>query len=236
MKEKILAALKAKFVGGNANVLNRIADKLAKSVTTDEQIATAIAGVTQELIEVIESYGDSRATDAQQTAVQNYEAKYGIREGKPLNGGTSAEQQGGATKTETQQSAGGADTVPSWAQQLIESNKMLSERLNKMDVDRTTTARKQQLDTIVAKLPENLRKPYGRITVDALTDDEFNTLIGEVTTEVDGLAADIASKGAVFGRPSAHNGGGQQGGTLTKEQEAAIASREGKPDAAGQPF
>ena len=74
MKQKIFEALKAKFTGVNANVLNRIADKLAKTVTTDEQVATAVAGVTQELIEVIESYGDSRATEAQQTAVANYES------------------------------------------------------------------------------------------------------------------------------------------------------------------
>jgi hypothetical protein len=59
MKQKILEALKAKFPGVNANVLNRIADKLAKTVTTDEQITTAIAGVTKEFIEIIESYGDS---------------------------------------------------------------------------------------------------------------------------------------------------------------------------------
>lgn len=45
MKQKILEALKAKFPGVNANVLNRIADKLAKTVTTDEQVTTAIAGV-----------------------------------------------------------------------------------------------------------------------------------------------------------------------------------------------
>ena len=57
MKQKILEALKAKFPGVNANVLNRIADKLAKTVTTDEQITTAIAGVTKEFIEIIESYG-----------------------------------------------------------------------------------------------------------------------------------------------------------------------------------
>ena len=59
MKQKILEALKAKFPGVNANVLNRIADKLAKTVTTDEQVTTAIAGVTKEFIEIIESYGDS---------------------------------------------------------------------------------------------------------------------------------------------------------------------------------
>lgn len=84
MKQKILEALKAKFPGVNANVLNRIADKLAKTVTTDEQITTAIAGVTKEFIEIIESYGDSRATEAQQTAVQTYETKYGLKDGQRL--------------------------------------------------------------------------------------------------------------------------------------------------------
>ena len=238
MKEKILAALKAKFQGGNANVLNRIAEKLAKTVTTDEQVTTAVAGVTQEFIEVVESYGDSRATEATQTATQNYEAKYGLKDGKPINNegaGTGAQQQGGATVTTTTQPAGGTETVPAWAQQLIESNKILSERLNKMDGERTTATRKQQLSAVYQKLPENLRKPYERISVDALSDEEFTTLVGEVTTEVDGLVADINSKGAVFGRPTAHNGGGK-GDALTKEQEAAIAVREGKKSEDGQPF
>lgn len=239
MKEKILAALKAKFQGGNANVLNRIAEKLAKTVTTDEQVTTAVAGVTQELIEVMESYGDSRATEATQTATQNYEVKYGLKDGKPINNGGAAggQQGGGTTVTTTTQPAGGVETVPAWAQQLIESNKTLSDRLNKMDGERTTATRKQQLSAVYQKLPENLRKPYERISVDALSDEEFTKLVGDVTTEVDGLVADINSKGAVFGRPTAHNGGGNnQGDALTKEQEAAIGIREGKASADGQPF
>lgn len=238
MKEKILAALKAKFQGGNANVLNRIAEKLAKTVTTDEQVTTAVAGVTQELIEVVESYGDSRATEATQTATQNYEAKYGLKDGKPINNGGALEtggQPNGATVTTTQP-AGGIETVPAWAQQLIESNKTLSERLNKMDGERTTATRKQQLSAVYQKLPENLRKPYERISVDTLSDDEFTALVSEVTSEVDGLVSEINSKGAVFGRPTAHNGGGNQADALTKEQEAAIAVREGKKSEDGQPF
>lgn len=234
MRQKIFEALKAKFSGVNANVLNRIADKLAKTVTTDEQVATAVAGVTQELIEVIESYGDSRATEAQQTAVSNYESKYGLKEGKPANGGAATEQGGGTTVTTTPP-AGGAEAVPAWAQQLIDSNKTLTDRLNKLDGERTTATRKQQLATIVAKLPETLRKPYERISVDTLTDEQFTTLVGEVTTEVDGLVADVNAKGAVFGRPTAHNGG-NQGDALTKEQEAAIAVRDGRASADGQPF
>ena len=68
MKDRILAALKAKFSGVSADILDRIAGMLAKTVTTEEQVATAVEGVTEELINVIEGYGDSRATGAQKTA------------------------------------------------------------------------------------------------------------------------------------------------------------------------
>lgn len=236
MKQKILEALKAKFPGVNANVLNRIADKLAKTVTTDEQVTTAVAGVTKEFIEIIESYGDSRATEAQQTAVQTYETKYGLKDGQKVdNGGGSQGGQQGGTQTVQTQSTGG-EQVPAWAQALIESNKTITERLNKMDGDRTTATRKQQLSTIIEKLPENLRKAYERTPVDGLTDEQFNTLVGEITSEVDGLVNDTRAKGAVFGRPSAQNGGSSsQGNELTKEQIEAISHRDNKP-ADGQPF
>lgn len=236
MKQKILEALKAKFPGVNANVLNRIADKLAKTVTTDEQVTTAVAGVTKEFIEIIESYGDSRATEAQQTAVQTYETKYGLKDGQKVDngGGSQGGQQGGTQTVQTQSARG--EQVPAWAQALIESNKTITERLNKMDGDRTTATRKQQLSTIIEKLPENLRKAYERTPVDGLTDEQFNTLVGEITSEVDGIVNDTRAKGAVFGRPSAQNGGSSsQGNELTKEQIEAISHRDNKP-ADGQPF
>lgn len=236
MKQKILEALKAKFPGVNANVLNRIADKLAKTVTTDEQVTTAVAGVTKEFIEIIESYGDSRATEAQQTAVQTYETKYGLKDGQKVDngGGSQGGQQGGTQTVQTQ--SVGVEQVPAWAQALIESNKTITERLNKMDGDRTTATRKQQLSTIIEKLPENLRKAYERTPVDGLTDEQFNTLVGEITSEVDGIVNDTRAKGAVFGRPSAQNGGSSsQGNELTKEQIEAISHRDNKP-ADGQPF
>ncbi|WP_373244201.1 MULTISPECIES: hypothetical protein [Bacteroidaceae] len=237
MKQKILEALKAKFPGVNANVLNRIADKLCKTVTTDEQVTTAVAGVTKEVIEIIESYGDSRATEAQQTAVQTYEQKYGLKDGVKIDngGGSQGGQQGGTQTVQTQQTAGG-EQVPAWAQALIDSNKTITERLNKMDGDRTTATRKQQLSSIIEKLPENLRKAYERTPVDGLTDEQFNTLVGEITSEVEGIVNDKQAKGAVFGRPSAqHGGSSSQGNELTKEQMDAISHRDNKP-ADGQPF
>ena len=237
MKQKLFDALKAKFPGVNANVLNRIAEKLAKTVTTDEQVTTAVAGVTQEYIEIIESYGDSRATEAQQTAVQTYETKYGLKDGQKIDngGGSQGGQQGGTQTVQTQSAGGAQEQVPAWAQALIDSNKKLNDRLDKMDGERTTATRKQQLSTIIEKLPENLRKAYERTPVDNLTDEQFNTLVGEITTEVNGIVSDVQAKGAVFGKPTVTGGTGNQGGELTKEQQEAIAHRDSKPKD-GQPF
>ena len=84
-KEQLLEALKAKFEGVDASILNRVAGKLAKTVTSEEQVATAVEGVTFQ--QVLESYGDSRATEATQTAVSNYEKRHGLKDGKQVNNG-----------------------------------------------------------------------------------------------------------------------------------------------------
>lgn len=233
MYQIILNALKAKFQGVSDNILSRIATKLAKTATTQEQVTTAVEGVT--LQQVIDSYADHRATEATQTAVQNYESKYGLKDGEKVQPVTVQQQGGQPTGGQPTQPTAGATETPEWAKQLIEQNKALTDRIAKMEGQRTTDSRKQQLSTIIAKLPEQLRKPYERITLDSLSDEQFNTLVTEVTTEVEGIANDINSKGAVFGRPTA-NSGGNQGNELTKEQQDAIAHRDGSVKGEGQPF
>ena len=233
MYQLILNELKAKFQGVSDAVLSRIANKLAKTVTSQEQVATSVEGVT--LQQVIDSYADHRATEAQQTAVQNYESKYGLKDGEKVTPVTVQQQGGQPTGGQPTQPTAGATETPEWAKQLIEQNKALTDRIAKMEGQRTTDSRKQQLSTIIAKLPEQLRKPYERITLDSLSDEQFNTLVTEVTTEVEGIANDINSKGAVFGRPTA-NSGGNQGNELTKEQQDAIAHRDGSVKGEGQPF
>lgn len=227
MKQKLFEALKAKFSGVDADILDRIATMLAKTVTDESGVTTAVEGVTQEFISVIEGYGDSRATGAQKTAVANYERKHNLKDGVKV-----AQQQ----QQEPPKNTEGGDDMPAWAKTLIESNQQLSERLNRLDTERTTTARRQQLAAITDKLPEALRKPYERMSVDTLKEDEFTQLLSDVTTEVDGIVSGMNAKGAVFGKPAAHNGGGNQGGELTEEQKKAIGTREGGASADGQPF
>lgn len=232
MKQQILTALKAKFLGVSDAILDRVATKLAQTVTTAEQVQTAVDGVTFQ--QVLESYGDSRATQATQTAVHNYETKYGLKDGVKV---TPPEQQPPVPPVTPPVTppAGGAEAVPAWAQALIESNNSLKNELAQMKTDRTTETRKQQISTLIEKLPENLRKAYSRTPVDGLTDEQFTALVGEITTEVGDIQSSIQQKGAVFGKPAAQNGG-NQGAELTKEQVAAITQRDGSAQGQGQPF
>lgn len=231
MKEQILEALRAKFPGRSAMILGRIADKLAKTATTPEQVTTAVEGVTPELIEVIESYGDSRATEASTTAVTNYEAKYGLREGKPT---TPPAPTGEGNDNAPKGQADG--DVPAWASALIEQVAQLKDRQNKQDAERTTTGRRQALEAIYGHLPEPLRKGYERIPLDTLSDDEFTKLSADVTAEVGEIGQALAVKGAVFSTPSAHHGGAGTQKELTKEQIEEINRRGGKPADGEQPF
>nr|DAS96639.1 MAG TPA: hypothetical protein [Caudoviricetes sp.]DAX30852.1 MAG TPA: hypothetical protein [Caudoviricetes sp.] len=218
MKKELLAALKAKFEGVNENILSRIADKLAKTTTKEEDVATAVSGVT--IQQIIEGYGDSRATEAQQSAVRNYEEKYGLKDGERVQ----------EPKPKPQE-----ETMPEWAKQLVKENKTLSERLGRMDGERITAERKQKLSAVFKKLPENLRKPYERMSVDKLSDEEFTTLVGEITAEVEEIASSVKSKGAVFGRPAAHQGT-DNSQELSKEEQEAIAARNTSLKDGEQPF
>lgn len=214
----LLAALKAKFEGVSDAVLDRvIKSKFGKTVTITEQVETAVAGVTWQSI--IDSYGDSRANEAQVTAVSNYEKKHGLKDGVKIGGGEQIVQQ--PPKTEQD------GDMPAWAKALVDSNKALTDKLNALEGDRITASRKAKLSAVVEKLPETLRKAYERTPVDKITDEEFETLLGEITTEVDGLATTVQAKGSVFGKPSAQNGRqAQQTAELSKEQIDAINKRD----------
>ena len=228
MRKEILDALKAKFPGVSDSVLGRIADKLAKTATTAEQVKTAVEGVT--IQQVIESYGDSRATEASNTArenaVKDYESRYGLKDGVKVTNNTNngGEQPIGGSATNPT----GGDETPAWAKTLLE-------RIGRLETSKTTETRKQQLNAIISKLPETTRKAYERLPLDKYSDEEFTTMLGEVTTEVEGIVDETQARGGVIGKPSA-TGGVIQKTELTEAQKAAIAHRDGVPASDAQPF
>jgi hypothetical protein len=192
MKSQILEALKAKFVGVSEAILSKYAEKLAKKVLKEEDVATAVEGVTFQ--QILDSYGDSRATEASQTAVSNYEKKHGLKDGKAI--------EGGAPQNQNQQ----PDDVPAWAKTLIDDNKRFKEMFESNAKERVTASRKQKLNAVIEKLPASLRKAYERTSIDTLTDEEFDTLITEVEAEVGEIGNNIQARGAVIGQPpKVHN-------------------------------
>ncbi len=215
MKKAILEALKAKFQGVSDNILDRIATKMAKTAATEEQVKEAVENYT--LQQVIDGYADSRANEAQQTAVKNYESKYHLKDGAKL--------EEPLPPTPPTPQPGEGNDIPEWAKALQETNKRLSEKLAAFEKGNLTASRKKQLTDITSKLPESMRKAYDRIIVDTYSDEDFTNLLNEVTTETDTILTETKQAGAVFGGNNARSN--QGGGAITpkateKELDAAM--------------
>jgi len=198
MKQKILDALKTKFPGVSENILNRIAEKLAKTVTTEEQVQTAIDGVTFQ--QVIDGEADRRVTEASQTAVANYEKKHGLKDGQKVEGGSVTENND-PTKKKPETDNSGELTLEAITAAITAANKPLLERIAAIETGKVSETRKQKLGAIIEKLPESLRKPYNRITLTEMTDEDFEKFLTETEKEVEGIASDVSAKGAVINPP-----------------------------------
>lgn len=132
MKQKLFEALKTKFVGVDAQILDRIATKKAEGQTDENQIPTIIEGISFQ--DVLTSYGDFRAGDASKTAVTNYEKKHNLKEGKVIE----------TPEPTPQPEPPNPDDTPAWAKALIEQNKTLTEKIalieNKSTLEQRTAA------------------------------------------------------------------------------------------------
>ena len=102
------------------------------------------------------------------------------------------------------------DDTPAWAKALIEQNQQLKSRLDSIEGEKVQTSRKQQIDALVEKLPEALRKPYTRMAYKDLSDEDFGALLSEVGADVEAMAKEASSSGALFGKPKASQGGAEK--------------------------
>lgn len=187
MKEKILEALKTKFSGVNANILNRVADKLSKTVTTEDQVQTAVDGVTFQ--NVLESYGDSRATEASSSAVQNYEKKHNLKEGKVV------------TTPPVNEPPKLDDDAPAWAKALIQQNQELVTKVANFEKKGTT-------DALVARVQKNLNDKKipasflkGR-TIEIESEDQIETVTKQFEDDYTAFKQDLVNSGTVVDVPA----------------------------------
>ena len=211
-------ALKTKFDGVSDAILGRIADKLSKTAKTDEDVNTLVEGVT--FHQILESYGDSRATEAQQSAISNYEKKHGLKDGKVVKNENSKDKKPDVPE------APEADDMPAWAKALIESNKALTTRLETIEGDKTAKTRKSALDKVLGKAPDKIRQRYEKdfSRMNFKDDDDFNGWIEEITPDVESITNDYNTKGGVVTRPKVSGGGSKA--DENPHLKARIAERE----------
>jgi hypothetical protein len=170
MFELILKALKTKFPGVDAKILERIAKKKAETTTKEEEVKTVVDGVTFQSI--LESEGDRRADEAQKTAVTNYEKKYKLKDGKPTD-----EPAPKTTPSSTNQPTGGEDSeVMKMLKEIKADNEQLRNELNGFKSEKLGNQRKQQFEALFEGASDKLKERYIR-NYDRLSfkdDEDFN--------------------------------------------------------------
>jgi len=233
MKQKILEALKAKFAGVSDNILNRIAEKMAKTVTTEEGVQSAVDATTFQ--QIIDGEADRRATEATQTAVNNYEKKHGLKDGTKVDdvdgkkNPDKSHQEGGDGKQNQQPN----NDTPEWVKSILETNKKMEERLARIEGEKTTTSRKSVLNKVLEKAPEKIRlryeKDFARMNFE--NDEDFNGWISEITPDIEALATDFSAKGGVVSRPKGGAGTGEKPEKVNPILEARIKEKEAETTA-----
>lgn len=242
-EQLILAALQTKFTGVDAKILGRIAKKYAKTATgtTEADAKTIVDGITFQ--QVLESHADYRATEAQKTAVANYESKHNLRDGKPIEqpqqnqsltqpqqeqSGQTAGQQGGQQSEEK---------APAWAQQIIADNKALRERLQSIESERTQNSRLERFREAIKGAPDKVKtryeKDFARLTFK--DDADFDGYLEEIAPDIAAMAASDSRKGAAVGAPFGSQGSNTTASELVKARFEAAAKADAAPAIAGLP-
>ena len=144
VQEKILAGLQQKFAGADAATLSRIAAKKAEGVTDESQVQSIVDGVG--FGDVMQSYADFRVGDATKTAIANYEKKHNLKDGKP---NVEPPKDDEPKKDES---------IPAWAQALIDSNKALSAKVEGYEAEKSLQTRQANISAKAKEygIPENL--------------------------------------------------------------------------------
>lgn len=217
MKTQVLESLRTKFPGVSDTILDRIANKIAKTVTKQEDITTSVEGVTFQSL--LDSYGDYRATEAQHTAVVNYEKKHNLKDGKYIV----VEEKKSDDPTEKDENPRPSDETPAWAKALIEQNRSLSERLKSIEGRTMVQSRKEKLNKIIERLPDYLRKPYERISLDGYKEEEFDEFLTTIEGEVTETTTSLNQKGSVFGTPLTTTEGGKVQEASDKEVSDVVS-------------
>lgn len=192
MKEKILAAIRAKFPKVNLSKkrLDAIAAKIETKVIDDETKIDA----------AIDDYNDFNPLAdiaKQDDTIRNLEAKV-----KPA-------PQKKEDDSKPDPEAPKDEDAPPWAKSLIESNKTLSEKLAAIEGEKTITTMKSKAGELLKDVP----KSYWSEWSIPQKEDEIESFVIKVQTGYEAFTKDLSDKG-ILSMPIP---GGGNGGQPTKQ-------------------
>lgn len=198
MEKAIFDALTSKFEGVAPSIISRIAKKLA-TTATPEADANAIAD-TVTIQQLLQSYGDSRATEASLTAVENYKKAHPETQPKPKEQETSTSTNIVKPQSEAQAQPDIAAIV---AKAIAEAVSPLQQQIQSLNNERTAEGRKAIFAEAVKDAPTVIKNVYeqsfGRMS---FADDEaFNSFIEETKASVKAASDDYQRRGTVTTPP-----------------------------------
>lgn len=165
--------------------------------------------------------------DIERAAVLAYERQHGLKDGKPAEGAqpaAKAAQTGNGTK-DTKGAKEGAEGAPAWAQGVLEAVERLAGRVAEMEQTRVESARREELQGLVARLPEPMRAVYARLPLGGLSEAAWGEEKARVAQEVEGTVQALAAQGVRFAPPQGGEAGAARGAEATAEELKAVLAR-----------
>lgn len=196
MKKKLIDAIKAKFVGIDENTAKRLAERaIAKSengISSDDEVTVAVEAIT--LADVLKSVNDFSADDA----IKKYEEKYGLEKGekknpvepKPNEPKPNEPKPNEPKPSEPKPEDAFKEMLAEFKKSMADEFKTVKEELNAMKSGKISETRRAKLDAALKDLKDFQKKPYGRIDLSKMSNDEFDTFMTEVKEEVGDMIAD----------------------------------------------
>lgn len=218
MEDKIFEALKTKYsnLGLSNDVLTGYAKYLAASVTEETGIEAAVATIEPLLKLQQKEYDKIRTAQKKSEEGKKDTEKKDTDSEKKSETEKKDKQEAKETKKE--------EEIPEWAKSLIKDFSTMKKNLSDRDKAATITKRRAEVDSIISKLPESVKKAYSRMNLD-VSDEDYETLKTSLTSEVEETMKEFNQKRSVFSPPYAGHGGENGGQKITKEKADAIAKR-----------
>lgn len=203
MKEKILAAIKAKFPAVNLSKkrLDTIVAILEKKVTDESEIDAKL--------DEFNEYNPLAEIAKQDDAFRTMENKL------KTPGQNPPKKEGEDPKEEKQD-----DDTPAWAKGLIESNKQLSQKIETLEGEKKATSIRAKLDTQLKDVPASY---WGKRKMPE-KDEDIEAFVTEVNADYSAFSKEMTDNGiSLLPKPG---GGGSGGGgnekPASKEEVDAV--------------